>query len=60
MGLLTWFLFTRLLRRFLLTGLLTLFPKGHFPRGAYEFYGLLEIICEVKKYVCIWICIEFV
>jgi hypothetical protein len=31
MGLLTWFLYTRLLHRFLLTRLLTLFPKKHFP-----------------------------
>jgi hypothetical protein len=35
--LLTWFLFTRLLHRFLLTSLLTLFPK--------ELDRLLEIIC---------------
>jgi hypothetical protein len=31
LGLLTWFLSTRLLHRFLLTRLLTLFPKEHFP-----------------------------
>jgi hypothetical protein len=29
LGLLTWFLSTRLLHRFLLTSLLTLFPKEH-------------------------------
>jgi hypothetical protein len=46
MGLLTWFLSTRLL----LTGLLALFPKEHFPPSAYEFDELLEIICGVRKY----------
>jgi hypothetical protein len=60
MRLLTWFLSTRLLHRFLLTRLLTLFPKEHFPRSAYEFYGLLKIICGVRVYGWIWICVEFV
>jgi hypothetical protein len=31
LGLLTWFLSTRLFNRFLLTRLLTFFPKEHFP-----------------------------
>jgi hypothetical protein len=44
-----------LLNRFLLTRLLTLFPKEHFPQNAYEFYGLLEIICGVREYGWIWI-----
>jgi hypothetical protein len=60
MGLLTWFLSTLLLHRFLLTRLLTLFPKEHFPRSAYEFDGLLKIICGVREYGWIWICVEFV
>jgi hypothetical protein len=60
MGLLTWFLSTRLLNRFLLTRLFTLFPKEHFFGSAYEFYGLLEIICGVREYGWISICVEFV
>jgi hypothetical protein len=60
MGLLTWFLSTRLLNRVLLTMLLTLFPKEHFSRSSYEFYGILEIICGVREYGWIWICVEFV
>jgi hypothetical protein len=60
LGLLTWFLSTRILNRFLLTRLLTLFPKEHFSQSSYEFYGLLEIICGVREYGWIWICVEFV
>jgi hypothetical protein len=44
LGLLTWFLFTRLLNRFFLTQLLTLFPKEHIPQGALELDRLLEVI----------------
>jgi hypothetical protein len=55
MGLLTWFF-----HRFLLTRLLTLSPKEHFPQSAYEFDGLLEIICGVREYGWIWICVEFI
>jgi hypothetical protein len=60
MGLFMWFLSTRLLNRFLLTRLLTLFPKEHIPQVTLEFDGLLEIICGVRKYGWIWICVEFV
>jgi hypothetical protein len=38
----------------------SLFPKEHFPQSAYEFDGLLEIICGVREYGWIWICVEFV
>jgi hypothetical protein len=44
LGLLTWFLSTQLLHRFLLTSLLTLFPKEHFPGSAHKPDRLLEII----------------
>jgi hypothetical protein len=50
LGLLTWFLSTRLLHRFHFIRLLTLFPKEHFPRRAYEFDGLLKIIYRVREY----------
>jgi hypothetical protein len=60
LGLLTWFLSTRLLNRFLLTQLLTLFPKEHISQGALELDRLLEIICGVREYGWIWICVEFV
>jgi hypothetical protein len=46
LGLLTWFLFTRLLYRFLLTRLLTLFPKEHIPQVALELDRLLEVIWD--------------
>jgi hypothetical protein len=59
LGLLTWFLFTRLLNRFLLTRLLTLSQRTH-SQGALELYRLLEIICGVREYGWIWICVEFV
>jgi hypothetical protein len=45
MGLLTWFLFTRLLKRFLLSRLLTLFPKEHISQVTLEFDRFLEINC---------------
>jgi hypothetical protein len=48
MGLLIWFLSTRLLNRFLLTRLHTLFPKEHIPQGALELDRLLEIICGMR------------
>jgi hypothetical protein len=60
MGLLIWFLSTRLLNRFLHTRLLNLFPKEHIPQGALELYRLLEIICGVRKYGRIWSCVKFV
>jgi hypothetical protein len=60
LGLLTWFVFTRLLNRFLITRLLTLFTKEHIPQGALELDRLLEIICGVREYGWIWICVEFV
>jgi hypothetical protein len=44
LGLLTWFLSIRLLNRLLLTSLLTLFPRKHFPRSAHKLDRLLEII----------------
>jgi hypothetical protein len=60
LGLLTWFLFTCLLNRLLLTRLLTLFPKEHIPQGALELDRLSEIICGVREYGWIWICVEFI
>jgi hypothetical protein len=60
LGLLTWFLFTRLLYRFLLTRLLTLFPKEHISQSALELDRFLEIICGVREYGWIWICVESV
>jgi hypothetical protein len=55
LGLLIWFLSTRLLHRFLLARLLTLFPQEHFPGSAYRFDGLLEIICGVRG---IWVVLD--
>jgi hypothetical protein len=60
MGLLTWFLFTRLPNQFVLAILLTLFPKEHIPQVTLELDRLLEIICGVREYGRIWGCIEFV
>jgi hypothetical protein len=69
LGQLTWFLSTRLLNRFLLTWplirflltqLLTLFPKEHIPQCSLELDRLLEIICGVREYGWIWVCVEFV
>jgi hypothetical protein len=51
MGLLIWFLSTRLINRFLLTRLHTLFQKEHIPQGALELYRLSEIICGMTEYV---------
>jgi hypothetical protein len=58
--LLTWFLSTRLLNQFLLIRLLTLFCKEHIPQCALEIDRLLEVICGVREYRWIWICVEFV
>jgi hypothetical protein len=57
LGLLTWFLSTQLLHRFLLTSLLTDFPKEHFPRSAHKLYRLLEIICGCRKHGWSWGCV---
>jgi hypothetical protein len=57
LGLLTWFLSTRLLHRFLLTSLLTLFPKEHFPGSAHKLDRLLEIICWCRKHGWSWGCV---
>jgi hypothetical protein len=51
MGLLTWFLSTRLL---------TLFPKEHIPQVTLEHDGFSEIICGVREYGRIWGCFKFV
>jgi hypothetical protein len=62
LGLLIWFLSTRILNRFLLTWplnrflltrLLAFFPKEHIPQCALELDRLLDIICGVREYV--WI-----
>jgi hypothetical protein len=60
LGLLTWFLSTRLLNRFFLTRLLTLFPKEHIPQVARELDRILEVICGVMEYGWTWIRVEFV
>jgi hypothetical protein len=57
LGLITWFLSTRLLNRFLLTSLLTLFPKEHFSRSAHKLDRLLEIICLWRKHGWSWGCV---
>jgi hypothetical protein len=57
LGLLTWFLSTQLLHRFLLTSLLTHFPKEHFPGSAHKLDRLLEIICGCRKYGWSWGCV---
>jgi hypothetical protein len=57
MGLLTWFLFTRLLNQFLLTRLLTLFPKEHFTRSAHELDRFLEIVSLWRKHGWSWCCV---
>jgi hypothetical protein len=57
LGLLTWFLSTRLFYRFLLTSLLTLFPKEHFPGSAHKLDRLLEIICVCRKHGWSWGCV---
>jgi hypothetical protein len=53
MGLLTWFLLTRLLT-------LLLFPNKLISQVTLEFDGFLEIICGVREYGRIWGCVEFV
>jgi hypothetical protein len=50
LGLFTWFISTRLLNRFLLTSLLTFFPKEYFPRSAHKLDMLSEIICLWRKH----------
>jgi hypothetical protein len=60
LGLLTWFLSTRLLNQFLLTRLHTLFPKEHISQVTLELDRFLEIICGVREYERIWGCVEFV
>jgi hypothetical protein len=57
LGLLTWFLSTRLLNRFLLTSLLNFFPKEHFARSAHKLDKLLEIICLWRKHGWSWGCV---
>jgi hypothetical protein len=59
LGLLTWFLSTQLLNRFLLIMLLTLFLKEHIRQVALELDRLLEVICGVREYGWICICVEF-
>jgi hypothetical protein len=54
LGLLTWFLSTRLFHRFLLTSLLTLFPKQHFPGSAHKLDRLLKVICVCRKHGWSW------
>jgi hypothetical protein len=56
-GLLTWFLSTRLLHRFLVTSLLTFPPKEHFRGSAHKVDRLLEIICLRGKHVSSWGCV---
>jgi hypothetical protein len=56
-GLLTSFLSTRLLHRFLLTSLLTFHPKQHFPGSAHKLDRLLEIICLWGKHGWSWGCV---
>jgi hypothetical protein len=57
LGLLTWFLSTRLLHGFLLTSLLTFFSKEHFPESAHELDRLLEIVCLWGKHGWSWGCV---
>jgi hypothetical protein len=52
--LLTWFLSTQLLHPFLLTSLLTFFPKKHLPRSGHKLDRLLEIICWYRKHGWSW------
>jgi hypothetical protein len=46
LGLLTWFLSTRLLHRFLLTRFLTLFTKEHFPEVLMNLMGFWKSFVE--------------
>jgi hypothetical protein len=57
LGLLTWFLSTRLLHGSLLTSLLTLFPREHFPGSANKLDRLLKIICLWWKHGWSWGCV---
>jgi hypothetical protein len=57
LGLLTWFLSTWLLNRFLLTSLLTLFPKEHFLGSDHKLDRLLEIIRLWGKHEWSWCCV---
>jgi Zn-dependent protease with chaperone function len=57
MGFLSWFFSTWLLNWFLLTTLLTLFPKEHFSRSAHKLDRLLEIICLWGKHGWSWGCV---
>jgi hypothetical protein len=57
MGLFIWFLSTRLLNRFLLTRLLTLFPKEHIPQSALELDRLLEVVGLWRKHAWSWGCV---
>jgi hypothetical protein len=57
LGLLIWFLSTQLLHGFLLTSLLTLFPREHFPQSAQKLDRLLEIICLWGKHRWSWGCV---
>jgi hypothetical protein len=57
MGLLTWFLLTRLLNRFFLTWLLTLLPKEHIPQITLELDGFLEVVGLWRKHDWSWGCV---
>jgi hypothetical protein len=57
LGLLTWFLSTRLLTRLLLICLLTFFPKEHFPGSAHKLDRLLEIYFLWRKHGWSWGCV---
>jgi hypothetical protein len=35
-------------------------PKEHIPQCALELDRLLEIICGVREYGWIWVCVKFV
>jgi hypothetical protein len=54
LGLLTWFLSTRLPTRLVLTCLLTFFTKEHFLGSAHKLDRLLEIICLWRKHGWSW------
>jgi hypothetical protein len=51
LGLLTWFILTRLL---------TIFPNKLIPQVTLELDGFLEIICGVREYGRICCCVKFV
>jgi hypothetical protein len=58
--LLTWFLSTSCSTGFSSLGFSTLFSKEHIPHVALEIDRLLEVICGVREYGWIRICVEFV